>query len=645
LNYTAFAKATVFGTFTASQTTLTLNTNHGARLPAPPFRFVLRNASDYQDAADAFWAGQAEICECTAKSGDTLTAIERGLEGTIGFVGVTGKTYKLEVTPLVSYVETVNTRHLNPKSPEFGAKGDGSTDDTAAIQACIDKIPATGGKIIFPPGTYKITASLKYIPSTFAASSGGLVIEGSGVDCTVIKGNSLTSAVLKSKDTTNRYWRIAFRDITISNTSRYVSGGIGVELSKVMDCNFHNVRINEVETGIYAKDESWYNLLDGCFIQGCITGVKLDNGSSTPANEWTFNGGKILDTINGMILEGVTNTKVFGTSFETFVNALHIGPTANTSNTTVYSSRMENGTAGSSVGVSAVADNGSGIFRVTTASAHGYSTGNRVAVVGATGTGSSTLNQGYVATVIDSTHLDLQGATYSGPPTVTSAVLWPGSGPAIPIVSVADNGGGLFRVTTPYPHGLYTNNQVKVTGSTGTGSSNLNNTRTITVISSTTFDLVGSTYSGPPATTAAQIWGAGIQIFSGSTYPMIMQPHMVFAGSTQKILGVFPSASNVFMQGLRKEAVGSSSSTGTITLDVANVSWIIGNAGSATTVTDFVNGYTFQVIGFIPTTANYTLQHNASSGIFTNTAANKTLAANQTTFFVNHSGLWRELKL
>lgn len=37
---------------------------------------------------------------------------------------------------------------------QFGAAGDGRTDDTAAIQAAIDAVPASGGTVIFPPGTY-----------------------------------------------------------------------------------------------------------------------------------------------------------------------------------------------------------------------------------------------------------------------------------------------------------------------------------------------------------------------------------------------------------------------------------------------------------------------------------------------------------
>lgn len=46
---------------------------------------------------------------------------------------------------------------------DYGARADGITDDTVAIQAALDTIPANGGVIQFPPGTYLVSGqSLRY---------------------------------------------------------------------------------------------------------------------------------------------------------------------------------------------------------------------------------------------------------------------------------------------------------------------------------------------------------------------------------------------------------------------------------------------------------------------------------------------------
>jgi len=42
----------------------------------------------------------------------------------------------------------------------FGAIGDGTTNDRAAIQAAIDALPAAGGVVYFPPGTYYVATAL-----------------------------------------------------------------------------------------------------------------------------------------------------------------------------------------------------------------------------------------------------------------------------------------------------------------------------------------------------------------------------------------------------------------------------------------------------------------------------------------------------
>jgi hypothetical protein len=50
---------------------------------------------------------------------------------------------------------------------DFGATGDGTTDDTSAIQSAIDSLGVVGGKVVVPPGTYKINPVVNPTSDTF----------------------------------------------------------------------------------------------------------------------------------------------------------------------------------------------------------------------------------------------------------------------------------------------------------------------------------------------------------------------------------------------------------------------------------------------------------------------------------------------
>ena len=69
----------------------------------------------------------------------------------------------------------------------YGAVGNGSTDDTTAVQAAINATAATGGVVYFPRGVYKITAGLTYNSSgVYAVAFRGDNASGGTADGSVI---------------------------------------------------------------------------------------------------------------------------------------------------------------------------------------------------------------------------------------------------------------------------------------------------------------------------------------------------------------------------------------------------------------------------------------------------------------------------
>ena len=56
---------------------------------------------------------------------------------------------------------------------DYGATGDGSTDDRNAIQNAINAVPSTGGTVVFPAGTYKLGSAL-----TIGATQNAIILQG-----------------------------------------------------------------------------------------------------------------------------------------------------------------------------------------------------------------------------------------------------------------------------------------------------------------------------------------------------------------------------------------------------------------------------------------------------------------------------------
>lgn len=82
---------------------------------------------------------------------------------------------------------------INVKEATYGAKGDGITDDSTAIQKAINDQQTSGGTVYLPPGTYLCDTQLVAAPGLSGAwtnSTRPLLIRGAGMDAAVILAGS-----------------------------------------------------------------------------------------------------------------------------------------------------------------------------------------------------------------------------------------------------------------------------------------------------------------------------------------------------------------------------------------------------------------------------------------------------------------------
>lgn len=173
---------------------------------------------------------------------------------------------------------------------DFGAKGDGVTDDTAAIQAAINSL-SNGGEIEIPFGTFIVSNNL-------LVSTNFINIKGSG-----------RGSVLKNTRNTSTLSFENCERISITELALLGNGGAkgvratnshGIDIS-----NSHHIKLTNVYIeynsghGIYSHNGQWNLYLSGCYIMNnALDGINsLTN--TTQAN--SGQNGNAMSIVNSVI--------------------------------------------------------------------------------------------------------------------------------------------------------------------------------------------------------------------------------------------------------------------------------------------------------------------------------------------------------
>jgi hypothetical protein len=167
-----------------------------------------------------------EIMEVTLTSGGTWTVV-RGAEGTTPVSHTAGWTAKLVLTAGQSgrWPQWYNVR-----SVLYGAKGNGSTDDSGAIQAAINAAHTAGGGVVYlPEGAYKLNSTLLMKSSITLKGAGALVSTlrpASGVTAITVAGSSaVTSQSFTATNASPCVFTVGSGSAPAAGTAVTLSGG------------------------------------------------------------------------------------------------------------------------------------------------------------------------------------------------------------------------------------------------------------------------------------------------------------------------------------------------------------------------------------------------------------------------------------
>lgn len=166
---------------------------------------------------------------------------------------------------------------------DYLAKGDGVTDDTAAIQAAINAVPSTGGVVYLPPGNYFLNGS-----TGLKMTVAGTVLKGAGAETTKITiGSSFSDTTVVSITAyACQVMDLAIFGANTTTTSNPVARGIqisGVRKAKVTSCIFYYINSWAIEVAATSAGSNSNPLgtqLNRIYANACAGGVHFIGNST-----------------------------------------------------------------------------------------------------------------------------------------------------------------------------------------------------------------------------------------------------------------------------------------------------------------------------------------------------------------------------
>jgi len=236
---------------------------------------------------------------------------------------------------------------------DYGAVGNGTTDDAAAITLAIAAIPSTGGTLYFPPGSYVVASTIVVNKNNLTIDFNNQQVSFKSTFTKIGSGdygiyNVMFAITANTVTCINGY----FKQGSFTDSSVFLWFATTCNYSKAVNCKFYDIPylINGgvygvlLGVGIQTRSSSTNIQILNCSFYNCAGGISMQGANGLIDGCYSYNDSNQVTGlagntdqpfgIDGSTFCSITNTKVYRAVGAKICGA-NIGANSNTTNFTI----------------------------------------------------------------------------------------------------------------------------------------------------------------------------------------------------------------------------------------------------------------------------------------------------------------------